>query len=108
MVEAAALWIRGGELLQPLRILLSISQERSHARAMAGQGRGGGVKRQSKDWLFSFPEKSIDTTIGRGACLVTLVARADFAVNEGVRGEQGDHQRLHAAIVICICLVGFL
>jgi len=67
-----------------------------------------GVKRQSKDWLFSFPEKSIDTTIGRGACSVTLVARADFAVNEGVRGEQGDHQRLHAAIVICICLVGFL
>ena len=71
-------------------------------------GRGGGVKRQSKDWLFSFPEKSIDTTIGRGACSVTLVARADFAVNEGVRGEQGDHQRLHAAIVICICPVGFL
>ena len=106
MVEAAALWIRGGELLQPLRILLSISQERSHARAMAEGGRG--VKRQSKDWLFSFPEKSIDTTIGRGACSVTLVARADFAVNEGVRGEQGDHQRLHAAIVICICLVGFL
>ena len=105
MVAAAALWIRGGELLQPLRILLSISQERSHARAMAEVG---GVKRQSKDWLFSFPEKSIDTTIGRGACSVTLVARADFAVNEGVRGEQGDHQRLHAAIVICICLVGFL
>ena len=36
------MWIRGGELLQPLRILLSISQERSYARAMAGQGRGGG------------------------------------------------------------------
>ena len=71
-------------------------------------GRGGGVKRQSKDWLFSFPEKSIDTNIGRGACSVTLVARADFAVNEGVRGEQGDHQRLHAAIVIGICLMGFL
>ena len=41
MVAAAALWIRDGELLQQLRILLSISRERSYARAMAGQGRGG-------------------------------------------------------------------
>jgi len=38
MVEAAALWIRGGELLQPLRILLSISRERSYARATPAQG----------------------------------------------------------------------
>jgi len=44
----------------------------------------------------------------RDTCSDLLVAPAHCAINEGVRGEQGDHQRLHAAIVIDICLMGFL
>ena len=51
---------------------------------------------------------SIKLLLGRGACLELLVTPAHCAVNERVRGEQGNHQRLHAAIVIGICLMGFL
>ena len=80
------MWIRGGELLQPLRILLSISQERPHARAMAGQGRGGGCASHQRRRDCGH---HMDRWHDRRAASDAAVGDADLDSRQDRSGDQG-------------------